>query len=51
MLKLGITGGIGCGKSAVARLLEAHGFRRLDSDQIVRERLLTGLFLWIRVRL
>lgn len=41
MLKLGITGGIGCGKSAAARLLEAHGFRRLDSDQIVRERLLT----------
>jgi dephospho-CoA kinase len=26
----------------VARLLEAHGFRRLDSDQIVRERLLTA---------
>ena len=42
MLKLGITGGIGCGKSAAARLLEAHGFRRLDSDQIVRERLLTA---------
>ncbi|MEY3607231.1 MAG: hypothetical protein RLZZ447_19 [Verrucomicrobiota bacterium] len=41
MLKLGITGGIGCGKSAAARQLEAHGFRRLDSDQIVRERLLT----------
>ena len=41
MLKLGITGGIGCGKSAAARRLEAQGFRRLDSDQIVRERLLT----------
>lgn len=42
MLKLGITGGIGCGKSAAARWVEAHGFRRLDSDQIVRERLLTA---------
>ena len=41
MLKLGITGGIGCGKSAAARWVEAHGFRRLDSDQIVREGLLT----------
>lgn len=36
----GITGGMGCGKSTVARLLEARGFRRLDSDQIVRERVL-----------
>jgi dephospho-CoA kinase len=34
---LGITGGLGCGKSTAARALEDHGFRRLDSDQIVRE--------------
>lgn len=33
----GITGGLGCGKSTVARLLEQRGFRRLDSDQIVRD--------------
>jgi len=33
----GITGGMGCGKSTVARLLEEHGFRRLDSDALVRE--------------
>jgi dephospho-CoA kinase len=38
----GITGGLGCGKSTVARLLEQRGFRRLDSDQIVRERVLTN---------
>ena len=38
----GITGGIGCGKSTVARLLEARGFRRLDSDQIVREQVLVS---------
>lgn len=40
MLKLGITGGIGCGKSTVARLLELRGFRRLDSDAIVRDQVL-----------
>jgi dephospho-CoA kinase len=33
----GITGGLGCGKSTVARLLEQRGFRRMDSDQIVRD--------------
>ena len=37
----GITGGVGCGKSTVARALAARGFRRLDSDQIVREQVLT----------
>jgi dephospho-CoA kinase len=37
---LGITGGMGCGKSTVARLFEQRGFRRLDSDQIVRDEVL-----------
>src|SRR3954463_2970689 len=37
----GITGGLGCGKSTVARLLEQRNFRRLDSDRIVREQILT----------
>ena len=36
----GITGGIGCGKSTVARLLEQRGLRRLDSDELVREKVL-----------
>jgi dephospho-CoA kinase len=36
----GITGGMGCGKSTVARLLEQHGLRRLDSDELVREKVL-----------
>jgi dephospho-CoA kinase len=31
---------MGCGKSTVARLLERRGFRRLDSDELVRERIL-----------
>ncbi|MBI5691179.1 MAG: dephospho-CoA kinase [Verrucomicrobia bacterium] len=37
MLKLGLTGGIGCGKSTAARMFELRGFHRLDSDQIVRD--------------
>lgn len=40
MLKVGITGGLGCGKSSAARLFEGHGYRRLDSDQIVRDHVL-----------
>jgi dephospho-CoA kinase len=39
---LGITGGFGTGKSTVARLFERRGFRRLDSDQLIRERVLTA---------
>lgn len=42
MTKVGITGGLGCGKSTVAGLLERHGCRRLDSDRIVREQVLTS---------
>ena len=38
---LGITGGLGCGKSTAARAFEQRGFRRLDSDQIVRDLVLT----------
>ncbi len=37
---LGITGGIGCGKSTAARVFERRGFRRLDSDALVRDRVL-----------
>lgn len=40
MFKVGITGGMGCGKSTVARLLESRGFLRIDSDAIVRDRVL-----------
>jgi dephospho-CoA kinase len=39
-MKVGVTGGMGCGKSTVAALLERAGFRRLDSDRIVRETVL-----------
>lgn len=37
MLKLGLTGGIGAGKSAVSRLLISYGAVLIDSDRIARE--------------
>lgn len=37
MLQLGLTGGIGSGKSTVADALEAHGAVIVDADRIVRE--------------
>ena len=39
---LGITGGIGCGKSTAAGMFERAGFCRLDSDELVRTRVLTS---------
>lgn len=35
-MRVGLTGGIACGKSTVARELERRGWSRLDSDAIVR---------------
>ncbi len=35
-LRLGLTGGIGSGKSTVARLLQAHGATVIDADAIAR---------------
>ncbi|MFT2014713.1 dephospho-CoA kinase [Streptomyces sp. 796.1] len=37
MLKLGLTGGIGAGKSEVSRLLASYGAVLIDSDKIARE--------------
>ncbi|WP_190132438.1 dephospho-CoA kinase [Streptomyces mashuensis] len=37
MLKVGLTGGIGAGKSEVSRLLASHGAVIIDSDRIARE--------------
>jgi dephospho-CoA kinase len=39
-MKLGLTGGLGCGKSTAARLFAGHGFRHVDADLIVREKVL-----------
>ena len=38
---LGLTGGIGCGKTTTARMFAEHGYALIDSDAIVREVLLT----------
>ena len=38
----GITGGLGCGKSTVAGIFERRGYRRIDSDALVRERVLVS---------
>ena len=37
VLSLGLTGGIGSGKSTVSALLEEHGAVVVDADRIVRE--------------
>lgn len=39
-MTIGLTGGMGCGKSTVAALFVQEGFRGVDSDRIVREQLL-----------
>lgn len=37
MLKIGLTGGIGSGKSTVARMLATRGLHIIDADQIARD--------------
>jgi dephospho-CoA kinase len=37
VLRIGLTGGIGSGKSTVAALLAQHGARVVDADRIARE--------------
>ena len=39
---LGITGGLGCGKSTAARFFAAKGFLLIESDRLVREQVLTA---------
>ena len=36
-IKIGITGGIGSGKSSVARIIQDSGYLVLDADNIARE--------------
>lgn len=39
-MKLGLTGGMGCGKSTAARFFEELGYARIDSDAVIREEVL-----------
>lgn len=36
-MKIGLTGGIGCGKSTVSKLFRVRGFSTIDSDAIVHD--------------
>jgi len=42
MLKVGVTGGVGSGKSSVARMLGEHGAAVRDADAVVRRLYLPG---------
>lgn len=42
ILRLGLTGGIGCGKSTVAGLLASYGARVIDADAISRDLTVSG---------
>ena len=49
-LIVGLTGGIGCGKSTAAALFAEKGFRRLDADQVVRDELLPSAEIATAIR-
>ncbi len=49
MILIGLTGGIGCGKTEVSRLLEKHGAVILDADLIVRELQQPGQEIFLRM--
>jgi len=46
MLILGLTGGIACGKSTVAHLLETRGAKVIDADKIAHEVMRPGTNVW-----
>ena len=39
-MMLGLTGGIGCGKSTAARLFEEAGYARIDVDEVIKNEVL-----------
>ena len=50
MIKVGLTGGIASGKSAVSMIFASLGAKILDSDEVAREVLLPGQPAWTRLR-
>ncbi|MFQ5678175.1 MAG: dephospho-CoA kinase [Gemmatimonadota bacterium] len=42
MIRLGLTGSLGAGKSTVGRLFEAWGATRMDADELAREAVVPG---------
>src|SRR5271170_3306712 len=49
MLRIGLTGGIACGKSAVAGILREMGFRVLDADALGHEVIEPGLPAYMEI--
>ena len=49
MFKLGLTGGIACGKSTVAQMLSQKGALVIDADQVAREVVLPGEPAWTEI--
>jgi len=49
-MKVGLTGGIGCGKTTVVALFRDAGWRTIESDALVRELLATDERVWSQLR-
>lgn len=49
MLKLGLTGGIACGKSTVAQMLSQKGALIIDADRLAREVVRPGKPAWVEI--
>ncbi|MGA8532345.1 MAG: dephospho-CoA kinase [Acidobacteriaceae bacterium] len=49
MLRVGLTGGLGSGKSTVAALLREHGFSVLEADGIARELMEPGQSVYLAI--
>jgi dephospho-CoA kinase len=50
MLKVGLTGGIGSGKSTVSEAFARLGAKILDADEVAREVVLPGKTAWTKLR-
>ncbi len=50
MFKIGLTGGIACGKSTVAEMLARKGARILDADSFAREAVEPGRPAWQEIK-
>ena len=50
MLLVGLTGGIGSGKSTVSAMLAERGAEIIDADRIAREVVMPGTSAWCKIR-
>jgi dephospho-CoA kinase len=50
MLLVGLTGGIGSGKSTVSAMLAERGAEVIDADRIAREVVMPGTHAWCKIR-